>query len=80
MTSSAAMAFDFDRITEADRTGADDLAAICASLCEEIAAMEPIVSAAVMVAMAFRMKNDTLLVDALRRLSEAVEEFGRMRE
>lgn len=73
----AAMTFDW--LTEADRTGADDMAMICARLREDVTEMEPIVSAAVMVATAFRMKDEASLVDSLRRLSEAVKEFERVR-
>ncbi|MEK0084292.1 hypothetical protein [Benzoatithermus flavus] len=41
----------------------------------EIAALEPVVSAAVLVATAFRLRDEASLIDTLRLLTEAVRDL-----
>jgi hypothetical protein len=47
-----------------------------ADLRERVAAMENVVAAAVLVTVAFRMKNENALVETLRTLSEAVADMN----
>ena len=75
MTSSAAVALDFDWSAQAANTNVADLSAICTKLREEVAEMESVVSAALLVTTAFRMKDERGLVGALRGLSQSLDAF-----
>lgn len=79
MTSSAAVALDFDWSAQAANTNAADLTAICTRLREEVAEMETVVSSALVVTTAFRMKDESALVASLRGLSESLAAFERSR-
>lgn len=75
MTSSAAVALDFDWSAQAANTNVADLTVICTRLREEVADMEGVVSAALVVTTAFRLKDERGLVEALRALSESLAAF-----
>ena len=63
----------------AANTNAADLTAICTRLREEVAEMETVVSSALVVTTAFRMKDESALVASLRGLSESLAAFERSR-
>lgn len=61
---------------EADRL---DPARACELLREELRELEPVVTAATLVTVAFRMRDEAGLVAALRGLTQAVDELERAR-
>lgn len=68
MTSSAAVSLDVDWTPDNAV-----LVATCTRLREEIARMEGVVSAALVVTSAFRLREERGLVEALRALSESLD-------
>ncbi len=59
--------------------GRGDPAGLPERLREELRELEPVVSAATLVSVAFRMRDESGLVAALRSLAQAVEELERAR-
>lgn len=81
MNLSSRLALDLDHDLDPSETcgaGCDSRASI-ARLREELAELEPVVSAATLATVAFRMRDEAGLVATLRALTEAVEELERRR-
>jgi hypothetical protein len=65
--------------TTEQAANADDGRALLASLKEEIADLEPVVGAAMLVVTAFRLRDEEGLIATLRGLTEAVIHLERRR-
>lgn len=59
--------------------GRGDPVGLAERLREELRELEPVVSAATLVSVAFRMRDESGLVTALRSLAQAIEELERAR-
>jgi hypothetical protein len=68
-----AYAIDFAASIEGRGVNDDDLGVLCERQQEEIAELEPVVTAAVLVTAAFRLKDERGLTAALRKLASAVD-------
>jgi hypothetical protein len=81
MTSSQALA-DLDWRPAAANANVADPAQHRAGLEDELQALEPVISAAVLAVTAFRLRDETGLIDTLRLLTQAVDalEVRRARE
>jgi hypothetical protein len=81
MTSSQALA-DLDWRPAAANANVADPAQHRAGLEDELQALEPVISAAVLAGTAFRLRDETGLIDTLRLLTQAVDalEVRRARE
>lgn len=78
MPISPAEACDLDWPERAEAAPADP-ARLCERMREELRELEPVVSAATLATVAFRMRDEAGLVAALRSLTEAIEELERRR-
>lgn len=78
MPISLADACDLDWQDEAEAVPADP-ARLIERMREELRELEPVVSAATLATVAFRMRDEAGLVAALRALTEAIEELDRRR-
>lgn len=78
MPISPADARDLDWQEEAEPAPADP-ARLLERMREELRELEPVVSAATLASVAFRMRDEAGLVAALRALTEAVDELDRRR-
>lgn len=83
MTISPSSRLDFDLHRECDTSGTCaagcDSRGLIARLREELVELEPVVSAATLATVAFRMRDEAGLVTTLRALTEAIEELERRR-
>lgn len=79
MPISPADACDFDRLSTTEAPPADP-ARLIARMREELRELEPVVTAATLATVAFRMRDEAGLVAALRALTAAVDELERRRE
>jgi hypothetical protein len=73
-------ALDVAATLDAQGVNDDDLELICERLKEEVAELEPVATAAVLVTVAFRLKDDRGLVTALRKLAQAVDRLEDARD
>gem|GEM_PF-6062472 len=77
MPMSPADVCDFDRQPTAE--GPTDPARLVERMREELRELEPVVTAATLATVAFRMRDESGLVAALRALTDAVDELERRR-
>jgi hypothetical protein len=78
MTLSPASSYDLEG-HEQGAAGRADPAGLPERMREELRELEPVVSAATLVSVAFRMRDEGGLVAALRNLAQAIDELERVR-
>ncbi|MCS6878619.1 MAG: hypothetical protein RMK73_08770 [Geminicoccaceae bacterium] len=79
MTISPPSTLDLDWQDSALDGDASDPLALCERLRAELRELEPVVSAATLVTVAFRMRDEAGLVAALRVLAQAIDQLERQR-